>query len=64
MYPTSPKQRGNNMREVIHFDSQEARLAFLKGDYEEIVCEKVEEKPKKAAKKKAKKEVKDEVPAE
>lgn len=55
------------MKEVIHFDSQEARLAYLSGKYEEIICESAseEKKAEKKTKKKAKKkEVKDEVPAE
>lgn len=51
--------------EIIHFDSPEERMAFVKGEFEEIVldvvekeAEKVEEKPKKTKKtaKKAKKE--------
>lgn len=44
--------------EVMHFDSQEERIRFLKGGFEEIKpievkkkAEKVEEKPKKSAKK-------------
>lgn len=59
------------MREVIHFNSQEERLEYLKHGFEEIEPQKVkepveEEKPskkggKKAAKKGAKK---DEVSAE
>lgn len=50
-------------KQVIHFDSPEARLAYLKGEYEEIipveVKEEPKEKPKNATKKKGKK--KDEV---
>lgn len=42
---------------VIHFDSQEQRLQYLKGDFEEIV-------PKKAEQPKKKRKKKDEVPAE
>lgn len=51
--------------EIIHFDSPEERIAFIKGEFEEIVLnvvekevEKTEEKPKKTKKtaKKAKKE--------
>lgn len=59
--------RRKSMKEVIHFDSQEARLAYLSGKYEEIICESAseEKKAEKKTKKKAKKkEVKDEVPAE
>lgn len=53
--------------EILHFKSQKERLDYLKGNFEEIVLEKVvedepkaEEKPKKAKKsaKKSKKEVK------
>lgn len=58
------------MKEVIHFNSMEERLAYLKHGFEEIKPEKAEKKPaekktskggKKAAKKGAKK---DEVSAE
>ena len=55
------------MREPIHFKSQDERLAYLNGGFEEIVPQKVEkasektEKPKKTTKKGAKK---DEVQAE
>ena len=58
------------MSNVIHFESQEARLAYLKGKYEEIIPKKASEKApakkKTTAKKKAskKKEVEDEVSAE
>ena len=53
------------MSNVIHFDSPQERLKYIKGEFEEIVPvevemteEKVEEKPKKAKKsaKKGKKE--------
>lgn len=53
--------------EVIHFNSPEERLKYVKGEFEEIKPVKAEEKPKKAKKsaKKAKKEDKDgEVQAE
>ena len=51
--------------EIIHFNSPQERLAYVKGQFEEIIpieakeeVEKTEEKPKKAKKsaKKAKKE--------
>ena len=48
---------------VIHFNSPEERMKYIKGEFEEIIPEvaeeKVEEKPKKAKKsaKKSKKEV-------
>lgn len=57
--------------EVIHFDSQEERIRFLKGKFEEIKpieaekeAEKVEEKPKKSAKKSKKEAKNDEIQAE
>lgn len=44
---------------VMHFESQEARLRYLKGEFKEIVPEEVKEevkeKPKKASKKKSEK---------
>lgn len=43
---------------IMHFESQEARLKYLKGEYEEIIPEEVKEtkeKPKKASKKKSEK---------
>ena len=44
---------------VIHFETQEERLRYLKGEFEEIIPEEVkEEKPKKKRRKK------DEVQAE
>ena len=51
--------------EIMHFNSPQERMAYVKGDFEEIIpveaekaVEKTEEKPKKAKKstKKAKKE--------
>lgn len=62
------------MRKIIHFNTPEERLAYVKGSFEEIVPKKAEkkpekkekkseEKPKKAAKGK-KKGKKDEVQAE
>lgn len=57
--------------EVMHFDSQEERIRFLKGGFEEIKpikaekkAEKVEEKPKKSAKKSKKEAKNDEIQAE
>lgn len=54
--------------EVMHFDSQEERIRFLKGKFEEIKpieaekeAEKVEEKPKKSAKKSKKEAKNDEI---
>ena len=46
---------------VMHFDSPEERIKFVRGKFEEIILEKAEDKPKKAKKsvKKAKKEDKD-----
>ena len=51
----------SDMSNVIHFNSPEERMAYVKGEFEEIIpveadkeVEKTEEKPKKA-KKKAKK---------
>ncbi len=43
---------------VMHFDSPEERIKFVRGKFEEIILEKAEEKPKKAKKsvKKSKKE--------
>lgn len=65
------------MKNVIHFNTQAERIAYLKGEFEEIVPAKAkkkakkeekvaEEEPKKAekAKKSAKKGKKDEVQAE
>lgn len=65
------------MKKVIHFNTQEERIAYLKGEFQEIIPakakkkakkeEKVEEdEPKKAEKpkKSAKKGKKDEVQAE
>ena len=65
---------------AIHFNSQRERLAFLRGEYEEIIPQKATETPKvtekaektaenekksqKKAKKTKKKEKKDEVQAE
>lgn len=65
---------------AIHFNSQRERLAFLRGEYEEIIPQKAtetpkvtekaektaenEKKPQKKAKKTKKKEKKDEVQAE
>lgn len=65
---------------AIHFNSQRERLAFLRGEYEEIIPQKAtetpkvtekaektaenEKKPQKKAKKSKKKEKKDEVQAE
>lgn len=65
---------------AIHFNSQRERLAFLRGEYEEIIPQKATETPKvtekaektaenekksqKKAKKSKKKEKKDEVQAE
>lgn len=62
---------------AIHFNSQRERLAFLRGEYEEIIPQKAtetpkkakkeavnEEKPRKKASKSKKKEKKDEVQAE
>ena len=54
--------------EIMHFNSPEERMAYVKGEFEEIIpieaeheVEKTEEKPKKAKKsaKKSKKEGKD-----
>ena len=57
--------------EVMHFDSQEERIRFLKGGFEEIKpievekeAEKIEEKPKKSAKKGKKEAKNDEIQAE
>ena len=46
--------------EILHFKSQEERLDYLKGNFEEIVLPKVEEEPKEAEEKpkKAKKSAK------
>ena len=49
---------------VMHFDSQEARLAFLNGEYEEIVPVKAEKKEKEKKKPAKRKESEDEVQAE
>ena len=62
--PIFPK-RGLKTMEIMHFNSQEERMAYIKGGFEEIKpieatkeVETTEEKPKKAKKtaKKAKKE--------
>lgn len=47
---------------IMHFDSPEERMKFVKGEFEEIIPIEAEEKPKKAKKsaKKSKKEGKDE----
>lgn len=56
--------------EVLHFNSPEERLKYLKGEFEEIVpieAKETEEKPKKAkksAKKSKKEDGNDEVQAE
>lgn len=36
------------MKEVVHFNSQKERLAYLKGEFEEIIPEEVKSEPKKA----------------
>lgn len=54
------------MKEIVHFNSQKERLAYIKGEFEEIVPEEVKEEPVKAekteskSKKKSKKTQKDE----
>ena len=54
------------MKQIIHFRSQEERLAYLKGELKEVVPKKAEkpsekeEKPKKAKKPAEKKAVKKE----
>lgn len=55
------------MKEIVHFNNQRERLAYLKGGFEEIVpVEAVieDEKPKKSAKKGKKGKKKDEIQAE
>ena len=63
--PRSYRQIGEKTMEIMHFNSPKERMAYVKGEFEEItpiVAEiepkKAEEKPKKAKKsaKKAKKE--------
>ena len=49
---------------VIHFNTQEERLAYLNGNLEEIVPKKFKPKSEKTASKSRKKEKKDEVQAE
>lgn len=51
------------MKEVMHFRTEKERLAYLKGNFEEIVPQKAS-KPKKKAKKAKKEETGDEVQAE
>lgn len=36
------------MKEVVHFNTQKERLAYLRGDFEEIVPIEIKEEPKKA----------------
>ena len=42
------------MKNVVHFNSPQARMKYLKGEFEEIVPIEVEEKPKETKKEQAK----------